>query len=148
MYFFWPMVHRYKKCSDIFKVTSGGRAEIENVKNDQPSDVQFHLCQQMLLWKCHCIFYIYRALGKRDFCQISKRSLIGWITGQTVQRLQNFAILASFLYGNLKCPTKYPSFVGQNVQRVTKSFREAWYNNIIIGINVINVIIIISLIRY
>ncbi len=27
----------------------------------------------------------------------------------------------------LKCPTKYPSFVSQNVQRVTKSFREAWY---------------------
>ena len=29
----------------------------------------------------------------------------------------------------LKCPTKDPSFVSQNVQRVTKSFREAchWY---------------------
>ncbi len=25
----------------------------------------------------------------------------------------------------LKCPTKYPIFVGQNVQRVAKSFREA-----------------------
>ena len=42
------MVHRYKKWSDILKVTSGGRVEIENVKNDQPSDLQFHL-QQMLL---------------------------------------------------------------------------------------------------
>ncbi len=27
----------------------------------------------------------------------------------------------------LKCPTKDPSFVGQNVQRVTKSFREACF---------------------
>ncbi len=26
----------------------------------------------------------------------------------------------------LKCPTKDPGFVGQNVQRATKSFREAW----------------------
>ncbi len=46
---FWPMVHRYKMCSNILKVTSGGRAEIENVENDQPSDLQFHLRQQMLL---------------------------------------------------------------------------------------------------
>ncbi len=43
------MVHRYKKWSDILNVTSGGRAEIENVKNDQSVDLQFHLRQQMLL---------------------------------------------------------------------------------------------------
>ena len=43
------MVHRYKKYIDILKVTSGGRAEIENVKNDQPSDNHIHLRQQMLL---------------------------------------------------------------------------------------------------
>ncbi len=34
---FLPMVHRYKMCSDILKVTSGGKAEIENVKNDKSS---------------------------------------------------------------------------------------------------------------
>ncbi len=31
------MVHRYKNCTDILKVTSGGRAEIESVKNDKPT---------------------------------------------------------------------------------------------------------------
>ena len=29
---FWPTIHRCKKCSDIPKVTSGGRAEIENLE--------------------------------------------------------------------------------------------------------------------
>ncbi len=43
------MVHRCKKYSDISEVTSGGRAEIENVKNDRPSDLHFNLRQQMLL---------------------------------------------------------------------------------------------------
>ncbi len=61
------MLHRCKKCSDISEVTSGGRAEIENVKNDRPSDVHFHLCQQMLLLKCHCVSSMYGALGKKAF---------------------------------------------------------------------------------
>ena len=38
--------------SDISEVTSDGRGEIENVKNDRPSDVQVHLPQQMLPLKC------------------------------------------------------------------------------------------------
>ena len=42
------MVHRCKKCGDISDVTSGGIAEIENVKNDRPSGFHFHLRQQML----------------------------------------------------------------------------------------------------
>ncbi len=46
--FFLPMVHRCKKWGDISEVTSGGRAENQNVKNDMPSDLQFHLFQQML----------------------------------------------------------------------------------------------------
>ncbi len=50
------MGHRCKKCSDIPQVTSGGRAEIEDVKNDRPSDLQSHLHQQMLLLKGHCTF--------------------------------------------------------------------------------------------
>ena len=29
------MVHRYQKCSDISEVTSGARAEIENVENEK-----------------------------------------------------------------------------------------------------------------
>ncbi len=32
---FWPIVHRCKNCSHISEVTSGGRAEIEDVKNDR-----------------------------------------------------------------------------------------------------------------
>ena len=52
--FFLPMVHRCKKCSDISEMTSGGRAEIENIKNDEHSDLPFYLYQQMLLLKCHC----------------------------------------------------------------------------------------------
>ncbi len=67
------MVCRYKKCSKVSEVTSGGRAEIENVKNDRPSDLQFHLCQQMLPLKCHYTFYIYVALGKKAFCRTLKR---------------------------------------------------------------------------
>ncbi len=43
------MLHRYKKYSGILKVTSGGPTEIENVKNYMPSNLQFHLRQQMLL---------------------------------------------------------------------------------------------------
>ena len=54
----------------MLKVISGGRTENENVKNDRPSDLKFHLRQQMLLEKCHCIFCIYGALGKKAFCQI------------------------------------------------------------------------------
>ena len=46
------MVHRCKKCRHISEVTSGGRAEIENMKNDSPSDWQANLLQQMLLIKC------------------------------------------------------------------------------------------------
>ena len=38
--FYLPMVHRYKKCSDILEVTSGDRAEIENVKNDRASSIR------------------------------------------------------------------------------------------------------------
>ncbi len=70
------MVHRCEKCGDISEVTSGGRAEVENVKNDRPSDLQFHLHQQMLLLRCYCIFYIYGALGKKAFCRILKRLFI------------------------------------------------------------------------
>ena len=76
------MVHRCKKCSEISEVTSGSRAEIENVKNDRSSDLQCHLHQQMLLLKCLCIFYIYGALVKKAFCQILKRWFISRITGQ------------------------------------------------------------------
>ena len=48
-------------------------------------------------WKC-----IYGALDKKAFCRILKRWFISWITDQNVKRLHIFAILASFLYGNLK----------------------------------------------
>ncbi len=78
------MVHRSKKCSDISEVTPGGSAEIENVKNDRPSDLHFHLRQQMLLLKCHHTFYIYGVLGKKAFSRILKRWSISWIRGQNV----------------------------------------------------------------
>ncbi len=91
------MVHWCKKCSDISEVTSGGRAEIENVKNDTPSDMQFHLCQQMLFLKYHCAFYIYEALGKKAFCRNLKRWFTSWITGQNVQKLQILLFFASYI---------------------------------------------------
>ena len=34
-FFFWPVVHRCKMCIHISKVTSGGKPEIENAKNQQ-----------------------------------------------------------------------------------------------------------------
>ncbi len=61
------MVHRCKKCGDISEVTSGGRAEVESVKNCRPLDLQFHLRQQMLISKCYYTFYIYGTLGKKAF---------------------------------------------------------------------------------
>ena len=61
------MVDRCKKSSDISEDTSGGKAEIENVDNYRPSDMQFHLHRQILFLKSHCTLYIYGALGKRLF---------------------------------------------------------------------------------
>ena len=89
------MVHRCKKCSDPSEVTSGGTAEIENVKNDRPSDLEFHLRQQMLLLKSHRTFYIYGALGKKAFCQSLKNWVISWIIAQNVQKLLILAVFAS-----------------------------------------------------
>ncbi len=71
-------------------------AEIENVKNDKPSDLQFHLRQQMLLLKWHCTFYICEALGKKVFCWILKRWFISWIIGQNFQTL----LISAFLPHN------------------------------------------------
>ena len=88
MILFWPMVIRYKKCSDISELTSGGRAEIEIVENDKGSDLQFDLCKQMLLLNYNCTFCICGALGKKAFCRILKRLFISGITGQNVQRCQ------------------------------------------------------------
>ena len=49
---------------------------------------------------------MYGELGKKAFFWILKRRFICWITctSQNVQKLQIFAILASFLWGNLKRP--------------------------------------------
>ena len=85
---FWPIVHRCKKCSDISEVTSGGRAELKMWKM---TGWHVHLCQHMLLLKCHCTFYIYGTLGRESFCFIS------WITALNVQKLQIFAIFAPYL---------------------------------------------------
>ena len=93
-YLFWPMVHWCKKCVDISKVTYGGRAKIENVKNDMLSDLHFNLRQQMLFLICYLNFYIYGALGKKAFCRILKRLFITWITGHTVQNSQICAFFA------------------------------------------------------
>ncbi len=96
---FWPMVHRG---SDMSEVTSGARADIENVKNDRPSDLQFQLYHQRSLLKCHCTFYIYGALGKKVLCQILQRWLISSIIGQNVQRLLIFAVFCLMLIPYLK----------------------------------------------
>ncbi len=65
MSFLLLMIHRYKKWGDISKVTSGGRAEIKNLKNDTHSHSPEML--QMLLLKCYCTFPIQGALGKNVF---------------------------------------------------------------------------------
>ncbi len=122
--FFSPMVHRCKKCGDISKVTSGRRAEIENVKYDRPSDLHFHLRQQMLLLKCDCIFSMYGGLGKKAFFWILKRWFISRITSQNVQRLQNSANLASFLWGNLKsCQAKFFPLCTETTECIKKLAR-------------------------
>ena len=59
------MLHRCKKCSEIFKVASVGGGETGNLKSN--------LRQQMLLLKCHCIFFMYGALAKKAFLWILKR---------------------------------------------------------------------------
>ncbi len=59
---FLPMVHRCKKCSHISEVTSGGRGEIENVKNDIASDLSFEFCHQRSFVEGHCTF------TTRDHC--------------------------------------------------------------------------------
>ena len=70
------MLHRcWKKCSEIFKVASVGG--------------------------CHCIFFLYEALGKKAFFWILKTWSISWIASQNVQRMQISTILVSFLWGNL-----------------------------------------------
>ncbi len=71
-----PMVHRCKKRSDISKVTSGGRAEIENVKNDRPSDFQFQFCPPMSLLKCHSIFTYMDCWEKNAFVRLLKYGLL------------------------------------------------------------------------
>ena len=85
------MVHRCKKCSDISEVTSGGRAEIENMKNYRLSDMQLHLHYQMLLLKYYHTFYIHGALGKKPFVGFWKDSL----SAESQADFQIFAIFAS-----------------------------------------------------
>ena len=58
--------------SIISEVTSGGRAEIENVKNDRPLDLQFQLCYQRSLLKCPNTFYMYGLLGKNVLARFLK----------------------------------------------------------------------------
>ncbi len=73
---FWPIVCRYKKCSDISDVTSGGRAEINNVKNYRPSDFHFQLCQQRSLLNCHCSFYIYGQWDQKVCTHLLKEGVL------------------------------------------------------------------------
>ena len=47
-------------------------------------------------------FWLVIHLINHLFCPILNRWFIGWITSQDVQRLQIFAILDAFLWGNLK----------------------------------------------
>ena len=116
------MVHRFKKCIEISEVTSGGGAEIENVKNDMPSDLPFHLRQQMLLLKSHCTFYIYGALGKKAFCWILKRWFISRITGQNIQKLQILLFFASSIASILKWLSQLVSECDQVVYDILEWF--------------------------
>ncbi len=42
-------------------------------------------------------FYIYGPLGRKVLCQILKSCYINWITSLNIQKLQIFAIFASYL---------------------------------------------------
>ncbi len=90
------MVHRYKKCSDIPEVTSGGRAENENVKNDKVSDLYFHLRQQMLFLKNHFTFYMYGALGKNPFVGFWKDCLLAELQVKMSRDSKNSVIPSNY----------------------------------------------------
>ena len=70
------MVFSCKKCIDIQKVTSGGRAEMANLKLCHFSHFQFHQCHQRSLLQCHCAFYIYGLLVKKLSLRFLKDTLL------------------------------------------------------------------------
>ncbi len=70
------MIHGCRECGDISEVASGGRAEIEIVRGGMPLDLPFHLCQRMLLLRCHCTFNIYRQWGKNVCDHFLKEGLL------------------------------------------------------------------------
>ncbi len=121
-YLYWPMVHRCKKCDDISKLTSGGRAEIKNVKSDRPSDLHFNLCQHMLLLKCY-----YGVFGKKASCWILKILFISWITGQSVQRMCGGPHISMEWYLEDSGPGKQQPKIrkGQNID-LLDNIKDSW----------------------
>ena len=88
---FWRMVHRCKKCSDIWKVPSGGWAEIKKPKvyhfftfwiSALPPEGVF------VLWLN--VFHLWTVLQKK-YIQIFERWLINKIIKQNVKRVLNFS---------------------------------------------------------
>ncbi len=69
------MVFNCKKCTDILKVTSGGRAEEANLKLCHFSHFQFQLWHQKALLTFHCTFYIYVPLVKKTTFRFLKYAL-------------------------------------------------------------------------
>ena len=66
MTLFWPVVQRCQKCSDIWKVTSGEWAEIENVKkNAEPRIFNFCSSTRWHFLNVNALFSIYRPLVKK-----------------------------------------------------------------------------------
>ena len=59
--------------------------------------------------------------AKKAFCRIFKRWFIGRITGKNVQRLRIFAILASFLSGNLNVYVRIDSIYSKGYLAVILS---------------------------
>ncbi len=72
--------------------------------------------------------------AKKVFCRILTRWLTSWITDQNVQRLQIFAVFASFLWGNLKVlpPCKFSIWHSQKNSSLDciSSSQSAWMNGL------------------
>ena len=124
MTLFWPMVHRCQKCSDIWTVTSGGWAEIENVKKCRPSDFQFQLSHQMALFKCQCSFCIYGPLVKKE----SYRFLEGGVLTKLFNKIALSCCFLLFLASSVASILNLPYPV---IYVYSKSRISVWWTSIL-----------------
>ncbi len=83
---FCLMLHRCKKCIEIFKVASVGGGEIGNLKAGHFSHFQFQPCHQRSLLKCLCTFYIYGPLVKKTTFRFLKDCVLVVLSSKMYRR--------------------------------------------------------------